>query len=83
MFWVRAGGALAGTRIRVGGCLSRAFEQLFSASVSVLAVRCGDIHPVYGGEGKKKRSVGKTFFFFGIPHILNRQDEEFAYPEGV
>lgn len=82
MFWVRAGGALAGMRIRVGGCLSRAFEQLFAASVSVFAVRCGDIHPVYGGEEEKKRSVWKTFFF-GIPHILNRQDEEFAYPEGV
>lgn len=33
-FWAREGGALAGMRIRVGGCLSRAFEQLFSASVS-------------------------------------------------
>lgn len=82
MFWVRAGGALAGMRIRVGGCLSRAFEQLFAESVSVLAVRCGDIHPVYGGEGKKKEACGKLFFF-GILHILNRQDEEFAYPEGV
>lgn len=86
MLW---GASVLGACGRSAGGHEDPRRRLFVASVWAtflcvcqrLAVRSGDTHPVYSGEGKKE-AYWKLFFWYSV-RFLNHQDEEFVFPEGV